>query len=71
MVDDEEINSYHQEIREFQIDTKLPDAIDESENSVRVDKWWSSVSMTGRYPTLCKLALSILMDRKSKAVLIP
>ena len=27
---------------------------------VTVDKWWSSVSMTGRYPSLCKLALSIL-----------
>ena len=60
LVDDEEINSYHQEIREFQIDRTLPDAIDESENSVRADKWWSSVSMTGRYPSLCKLALSIL-----------
>ena len=43
LVDDEEINSYHQEIREFQIDRTLPDAIDESENSVRADKWWSSV----------------------------
>ena len=38
LVDDEEINSYHQEIREFQSAIKLPGAIDESGNSVRADK---------------------------------
>ena len=57
---DDEIESYHLEIRLYQDSNKLPNPLDEEGNEVRVDHWWNAVFKLGEFPALSKLVLSVL-----------
>jgi hypothetical protein len=53
---DEELEQYDLEVRGYLSDFTLPDF----KLGSRVDEWWALVRKTNRYPTLCKLAFSML-----------
>ncbi|KAH3770278.1 hypothetical protein DPMN_171562 [Dreissena polymorpha] len=52
---EEEEEKYATEVKDYQVDRFLP-----SHSGLRIDHWWAAVNATGKYPTLCKMVLSLL-----------
>ena len=53
----EEFNSYDKEVHNFQADLVLHRSY---KQNTRVDEWWGGVYKDGNYPTLSKVALSVM-----------
>lgn len=54
VLNESEEEEYDVQVKDYQIDRTLPMF------EGRIDKWWSTVCCTGRYPVLCKIVFTLL-----------
>lgn len=57
---EEEHLHFYQEVHLYQTDTVLPSPLNSEGQEVRIDHWWRDVSVTGKYPGLCKMVKALL-----------
>ncbi|KAJ8300689.1 hypothetical protein KUTeg_022208 [Tegillarca granosa] len=60
VLQDEELESFHQEVLKYQVDKMLPSPLTPDDSNIRCDHYWATVDKTGRYPMLCKMAKALL-----------